>query len=136
DRFGNAVAISGDTIVVGALYEGSKSAGVNGNQGDNTAYGAGAAYVFVRTGATWTQEAYLKASNPDYLDFFGWSVGISGDIIAVGAPWEFGGGSGINAGDQNDNSIDNAGAVYIFGRHGTTWSQEAYIKESNNDSGD
>jgi trimeric autotransporter adhesin len=135
DRFGNSVAISGQTIVVGAVYEGSKAAGVNPNQNDNSAYGSGAAYVFVRSNNVWTQEAYLKASNPDYLDFFGWSVAISGNIVAVGAPWEFSNATGID-GDQNDNSLDNAGATYIFARHGESWVQEAYVKASNTDDGD
>lgn len=135
DHFGNAVSISGDTIVVGALYEASKAAGVNGDQSDNSAFGAGAAYVFVRNNLKWTQEAYLKASNPDGLDFFGWSVAVSGDIIAIGAPWEFSSATGIN-GDQNDNGADNAGAAYFFGRHNRTWVQEAYVKGSNTQIGD
>ena len=63
DYFGWSVAISGDTVVVGAPYEASSATGVNGNQSDNAALTAGAAYVFVRSGGTWTQQAYLKASN-------------------------------------------------------------------------
>jgi trimeric autotransporter adhesin len=135
DQFGNSVAISGDTLLVGAVYEDSGSVGVNGDQNDNSAYGAGAAYVFVRQGTNWIQEAYLKASNAAELDFFGWSVGISGDIIAIGAPWEWSNATGIN-GDQTDNSADNAGAAYFFKRSGTTWRQEAYVKGSNTEGGD
>ena len=56
------MAVSGDTVVVGAAGEDSNATGINGDQSDNNAGSAGAAYVFVRNGATWTQQAYLKAS--------------------------------------------------------------------------
>ena len=52
DEFGSSVAVSGDTVVVGAPYEDNNATGVNGNGADNSAGGAGAAYVFVRSGAT------------------------------------------------------------------------------------
>jgi hypothetical protein len=70
DFFG-PVAISGDTIVVGALGESSTATGVNGNQNINAATNSGAAYIFVRNGSSWTQQAYLKASNTEALDKFG-----------------------------------------------------------------
>src|SRR5260370_41748784 len=57
DWFGVAVAISGDTMVVGAFSESSSATGVNGNQSDNSAKNSGAAYVFVRDGTNWTQQA-------------------------------------------------------------------------------
>ena len=60
---GISVAVSGDTVVVGAFSESSNATGINGNQDDNSAARAGAAYVFVRNGTTWSQQAYLKASN-------------------------------------------------------------------------
>jgi trimeric autotransporter adhesin len=60
DLFGYRVALSGDTLAVGARYEASAAQGVGGNQGDNSALESGAVYVFRRTGSTWTQEAYLK----------------------------------------------------------------------------
>ena len=65
DGFGESVAVSGDTVVVGASGEASNAKGVNGDQNDNSALYAGAAYVFVRNGTTWSQQAYLKASNTD-----------------------------------------------------------------------
>src|SRR5437879_1339297 len=55
DRFGAAVAMSGDTLVIGADEEDSNARGVNGSQSNNDAQDAGAAYVFVRNGTTWTQ---------------------------------------------------------------------------------
>src|SRR5690349_9185924 len=68
DQFGVSVALSGDTLAVGAMFEDSNATGVNGNQADNSAPGAGAVYVFTRTGGVWTQQAYLKASNTDAND--------------------------------------------------------------------
>jgi len=128
DIFGHSVAISGDTIVVGAAWEDSSAVGVNGDQNNNDTEDSGAAYVFVREGTTWTQQAYLKASNTGFGDGFGWAVAVSGDTIAVGAPFERGGATGVN-GDDNDN-VYGAGAAYIFVRQGTTWSQQAYLKSS------
>ena len=72
-------------MVVGAYGEDSNATGINGDQSDNSADSAGAAYVFVRSGATWTQQAYLKASNTDVVDGFGGSVAVSGDTVVVGA---------------------------------------------------
>src|SRR5262249_8399898 len=103
---------------------------VNGNQNDNNAPQAGAAYVFVRNGTTWTQQAYLKASNTDPNDEFGQSVSASGDTVVVGARYESSVARGVN-GDQTDNSACSAGAAYVFVRNGTTWSQQAYLKASN-----
>jgi hypothetical protein len=135
DLFGWAVAVSGDTVVVGAWGEDSSATGVNGDQADNSAENAGAAYVFVRNGATWSQEAYLKASNAEAGDYFGSSVAVSGDTIVVRGRAEASGATGIN-GDETDNSAENAGAAYVFVRSGATWSQEAYLKSSNMDAGD
>jgi hypothetical protein len=130
DNFGKAVAISGDTLIVGAHNESSSATGVNGNQADNSSSAAGAAYVFVRSGAAWSQQAYLKASNTGAYDFFGSAVAISGDTVVVGAYAEDSNATGIN-GNQADNSVPNAGAAYIFVRSSTTWSQQAYLKASN-----
>lgn len=89
DQFGYRLALSydGSTLVVGAPHEDSAATGIDGNQADNTATDAGAVYVFTRTGPTWTQQAYLKASNTDAGDLFGVSVAISADAstLAVGA---------------------------------------------------
>ena len=135
DQFGHAVAVSGDTVVIGANFESSNATGVNGNQSDNSASEAGAAYVFVRNGTTWSQQAYLKASNTDAGDSFGISVAVSGDTVVVGADLESSNATGVN-GNQSDNSADSAGAAYVFVRNGTTWSQQAYLKASNTDAGD
>jgi hypothetical protein len=135
DSFGEAVSLSGDTLAVGAPSEDSAGIGTSGNPADNTAMGAGAAYVFVRMGTTWTQQAYLKASNTGMGDSFGWSVSLSGDTLAVGAQDEDSAATGVN-GDPNDDSAGQAGAVYVFTRRGANWTQEAYLKASNTGMGD
>jgi hypothetical protein len=135
DDFGWSVAVSGDTVLVGAEQESSAATGVNGNQADNTAAQAGAAYVFVRSGTTWSQQAYLKASNTDAADNFGMSVAISGDTAVVGAPGEASAATGVD-GNQADDSATFAGAAYVFARSGMTWSQQAYLKASNTNADD
>jgi len=134
DLFGHSVAIDGDTIVVGALEERSNAIGVDGNQANNDIEGAGAAYVFFRDeNNQWTQQAYLKASNTEEREFFGQSVAVSGDLIAVGAFYEDGGARVVN-GDPNDNSADRSGAVYTFTRNQSgQWSPDAYVKATNAD---
>jgi hypothetical protein len=135
DQFGFSVAVSGNTVAAGAPTEQSSATGINGKQDDNSADNAGAVYVFVQDGSDWSQQAYLKASNTDAYDLFGFGVAISGDTLAVGAPGEASLATGINN-DQNDNSANEAGAVYIFVRNGSSWSQQAYIKASNTGAGD
>jgi len=129
DHFGYSVAIDGDTLVVGVPDERSNATGVNGDQEDDSLSDAGAAYVFVRDGSGWSQEAYLKASNTGPEDAFGWSVDISGDTIVVGAHGEDSAASGVN-GDGDDDTMSAAGAAYVFVRDGSTWSQQAYLKAS------
>jgi uncharacterized repeat protein (TIGR01451 family) len=130
DQFGVSVAMSGNTLVVGAYDEASNATGVDGDQSDNSLDGAGAVYVYVRNGDTWSQQAYIKASNPDVDDHFGQSVAISGDTLVVGAFGEDSKATGIG-GNQDDDTVGSAGAVYVFTRSGTDWSQQAYIKASN-----
>ncbi len=135
DQFGVSVAVSGDTIVVGAPYEDSNATGVDGNQADDSADQAGAAYVFTRSGTTWSQQAYLKASNSGAVDRFGYSVAVSGDTIVVGAYGEDSNATGVD-GTQVDNSASFSGAAYVFTRSGTTWSQQAYLKASDTGAND
>ncbi|ABX04574.1 MAG TPA: alpha/beta hydrolase [Herpetosiphon sp.] len=133
DQFGWSVAISGDTIVVGSPRESSSTVGVQNSATptvNNDLGGAGAAYVFVRTGSTWSQQAYFKASQVTSGDWFGWSVGLASNTIVVGA---YGEDSNI-VGVQNsatptvNEAATAAGAAYIFVRTGSTWSQQAYLK--------
>jgi len=96
-------------------HESSAARGLNGNQADNSALFAGAVYEFKRSGTTWSQQAYVKASNTDVGDTFGRGLGLSADglTLAVGAIRERSTAAGIN-GNQSDNSAWLAGAVYIF----------------------
>jgi hypothetical protein len=135
DNFGKSVAISVDTVVVGAPHESSNAAGVDGDQTDNSAEQSGAAYVFTRSGGVWSQTAYLKASNTDAHDIFGSSVAIYVDTVVVAAPNESSSAAGVD-GDQADNSVGYAGAAYVFTRSSGVWSQQAYLKASNPDAND
>jgi uncharacterized repeat protein (TIGR01451 family) len=101
------VAISGDTAVVGAQCD---DIGGNSNQGS--------AYVFVRDGETWTQQAKLTALDGDAEDLFGASVAIYGDTVLVGAYWD------------NVEGRSDQGSAYIFVRNGTTWTQQAKLTAS------
>lgn len=134
DSFGSSLAISadGNTIAVGAYLEDSLATGVDGDADSNAAGGSGAAYVFARADDTWTQQAYLKASNTGDFDFFGASVSLSadGNTLAVGAYRESSNATGVN-GDELNDAADKAGAAYVFTRSGADWSQQAYLKASN-----
>jgi hypothetical protein len=138
DQFGVSLALSDDgrTLAIGAISEDSSAPGINGNQADNSATSAGAVYLFALTGNTWAQQAYIKAGNPDPGDLFGYSVSLSadGNTLAAGSYDEGGSSRGING--PPDNMRRGAGAVYIFGRMGTTWTQQAYIHASNAEAGD
>lgn len=108
DQFGYAVAISGDTAIVG----------VPSNDASGT-FNQGAAYVFVRNGSTWSQQAQLVANDAANNDAFGWSVAVSGDTAVIGS---YNDDVGSN-GDQ--------GSAYVFVRSGSTWSQQAKLTSSN-----
>ncbi len=105
DLFGYSVSISGDTAVVGADGD------------DDNGTDSGSAYVFVRSGTTWSQQAKLTASDGAEEDLFGWSVSISGDTAVVGAHYD------------DDNGL-NSGSAYVFVRSGTTWTEEAKLTAS------
>jgi hypothetical protein len=105
NSFGYAVAISGSTAVVGAFARNSF---------------IGAAYVFVRSNAVWSQQAELTASDGASDDYFGGSVAVSGSTALVGAL----------------NKKDLTGAAYVFVRSGTTWSQQRKLTASDGVSGD
>lgn len=126
DAFGSSVAVSGDLVAVGAMAEDRVATGM--------AWSSGAAYVFRRTGGAWAQEAYLKASNAEDNDFFGWGVSASGDLIVVAAYGEDSSSTGVNG--TPDELAPDSGAAYVFRRTGSAWVQEAYLKASNTGSGD
>jgi len=146
DFFGNPVSISGDFIAVGAKTEDNSNTAIQNTDNTNPvaddalALSSGAVYVFKRNASTgdWSQDAYLKASNAGTSDYFGKSVSISGDFIAVGAFTEANSNTAIqnidNALPLADNALgNNSGAAYVFKRNTTTgdWSQDAYLKAAN-----
>ncbi len=102
DAFGQSIALSGDTLVIGAPHD--------GDQGDDS----GSVYVFTWSGTVWKQQAKLTAADGAQGDVFGISVALSGDTIVVGA-------------DLNDEKALNAGAVYVYTRSGSSWSQQAKL---------
>jgi hypothetical protein len=106
--FGHSVSLSsdGNTALVGALEE------------DTGATRAGAAYIFIRSGGTWTQQQKIQASDPEANDYFGYSVSLSGD------------GNTALIGAYEDTGASDAGAAYIFTRSGGTWSQQQKIQAS------
>src|SRR5207247_1526806 len=109
ETFGICVATSGDTLVVGS------------DPGNS-----GAAFVFVRSGTNWTQQAYLRPLAPQEYDFFGSSVAVSGNTIVVGAYGEASTSTGVNS-TPNENAAY-AGAAFVFVRSGTNWTERAYLK--------
>ncbi len=137
NRFGWSVALGlhGDTLAVGAPGEASAgSSRLGGDPHDDSLPQAGAAYVFVREElGAWSQQAYLKASNPDAGDRFGQSLalGHDGSVLAVGAHQEASVASGIG-GDQSNDAAGTAGAVYVLVRNDSEqWLQQAYVKAPN-----
>ena len=128
DHFGNSVAVSGDTVVVGAFQEDSSSTGINSTPNDAVG-AAGAAYVFARFGGVWVQQAYLKPAavgTSQAGDTFGNSVAVSEDTVVVGAPGEASSTTGVNT--TPNEGAGSSGAVYVFTRFGGVWSQQAYVK--------
>jgi len=134
DFFGEALSLSanGNTLAVGNVGDDSAATGINGDPIDSSAEQSGAAYVYVRGGGTWQQQAYIKASNTGAADEFGISLSLSddGNTLAIGAPSEDSVASGID-GEQTSNTAVESGATYVFVRQGTAWQQQAYIKASN-----
>lgn len=101
DTFGNLVAMDGDYAVIGA------------NHDDQNGVGAGSAYVFVRSGDNWTQQAKLLPSDGAVGDNFG-EPAISGNTALICSP-------------ADDDMGVNSGSAYIFVRTGSTWTQQAKI---------
>jgi len=105
DQFGWSVAVSGNTAVVGSVYDDGRT---------------GSAYVYTRTGTTWTEQQKLTASDAALEDAFGASVSIDGNTTVIGAGWK-------------DTFM---GAAYVYTRSGTTWTQQAKINASDGGNGD
>ncbi len=111
--FGRSIAISGNSVLVGADWD---MIGINWQQGS--------VYVFTRTGSIWTQQAKLTASDGGEYYRFGHSVAVEGDVALIGAP------------ESNVGGNPSQGAAYIFTRSGTTWTQQAKLTAPDGESGD
>jgi len=111
DQFGRSVSVSGDTAVVGSSFD------------DDGGESSGSAYVFTRSGSTWTQQAKLTASDAAAEDLFGYSVSVSGDTAVVGASFD-------------DDAGESSGSAYVFTRSGSTWTQQAKLTASDAATGD
>jgi FG-GAP repeat protein/type IX secretion system substrate protein/HYDIN/CFA65/VesB family protein/GLUG motif-containing protein len=123
DHLGYSVALTEDKAVVGAVYE------------DDNVYGtdsiatAGSAYVFSRSGSTWTQQAKLVPDHRAEDNRFGFHVAISGSYILVSSPYE----------DMDADSLDyevSAGAAYVFYNDGGNWTQQQKLVASDRNLGD
>jgi len=105
DRFGSSVAIDGDYAIVGAYLD------------DDNGSASGSAYVFVRSGSSWTEQAKLTASDAAANDYFGHSVAIAGDYVIVGAY-------------QDDDGGSRSGSAYVFVRSGNSWTEQVKLTAS------
>jgi len=115
--FGYSVALAGDTALIGAYRDNNSAAAANP---DLEARESGAAFVFVRVGGIWRQQAYLKASNLGAGHRFGFDVVLEGDTAVIGAYAE-------NRGATGEFSPE-AGAAFVFQRRASAWAQTAYLK--------
>ena len=111
DHFGTAVAVHENTAVIGAHGK------------DEASVDAGAAYIFVRNGVSWIQQAKLTHQNPVPGDQFGHAVAIYGDNALIGA-------------HRSDATGPDSGAAYIFTRNGGTWSQDFQLLPNDSGLGD
>jgi hypothetical protein len=133
--FGFSVALSadGNTLAVGSIDENGSATGISGVQpGTPNPGSVGAAYVFTRSNNQWTQQAYVKPSNTSVARSFGWSLALAsdGNTLVVSAVGEASNATGVN-GDEFNSKMPTAGAVYVFSRSDTKWTQQAYVKASN-----
>ncbi len=113
DLFGNNVAISGDTIIVGALLD-------NCTAGND----CGAAYIYRYNGVSWIEEQKLTASDAGADDFYGFHVSIKGDVAVVGAYL------------ADNGLVINSGSAYVYRYNGTTWVEEQKLTASDKDFSD
>lgn len=110
-NFGHSTSLDNNTILIGAWQD---------NAGPTA---AGSAYVFIKSGETWTQQQKLTAPDAGPLDFFGTAVSLSGDTAIVGA-------------SLNDHNVTDGGAAYIFTRSNGVWSPQQKLLNSNAGPGD
>jgi len=111
DRFGFSVSVSGNTALIGAFRD------------DDAGTDSGSAYVFVRTGSSWTQKQKLTAIDAAGGDWFGYSVSVSGDTALIGA-------------NLDDDAGSKSGSAYVFVTSGVNWTQEQKLTATDAAGGD
>jgi len=111
DQFGCSVSMNDNTALIGAAWD------------DDQGASSGSAYVFTRSGTSWTQQAKLLATDGASEDRFGWSVSIDGNTGLIGAAWD-------------DDKGNDAGSAYVFTRSGTSWTQQAKLLATDGAAGD
>ena len=111
DQFGYTVAVSGDTAIIGARLD------------DDGGLDSGSAYVFIRNGTSWSQQAKLTANDAAAGDWFAYLVAVNGDTAVIGAPFD-------------DDGHTDSGSAYVFVRSGTNWAQQAKLTASDAAIGD
>ena len=114
DGLGFSIAISDDTLVAGAFFD---DIGLNPKQGS--------AYVFTRTGTSWTQQAKLTAPDGAAGDLFGRAVSVDGDTVVVGAQFD----------EPFGDTTQNQGSLYVFERAGGQWGEPTKFTAEGNPSG-
>jgi hypothetical protein len=137
DNLGWAVALSDDglTLAVASRFEDSAATGIGGEQDvtDNEALDSGAVYIYVREDGDWVLQEYIKASNTETEDLFGWQLAPSGDgnTLAVTGVLEE-----SSSDDIDNNDLDRAGAVYTYTRTDGVWAAQDFLKPSDVDAHD
>ena len=106
DRFGRSVSVHGNDVLATSYYDDTKGAN------------SGSAYVFTRTGTSWSQAGKLTASDGQAYDYFGYSGSINAGVALVGAYGE-------------DTRGSDSGSAYLYTRSGTTWSQQQKVTATN-----
>ncbi len=138
DILGNAIALSADGLTLAVSAYGEASISLS-NPADDSAPEAGAVYVFSKIAGVWAQQAILKAPNAAARHFFGKTLALSadGNTLAIGADGEGSNHTGTFAIMPAGNALaPDSGAVYVYNRSGTAWTQQAYIKAAHVDPAD
>jgi hypothetical protein len=136
DRFGSALALNGETLIVGAPGEAGCATGIDGNQSDSACDGAGAAYIFTRTDNVWSQVAYVKpiVASTAFDRSFASTLAFDGTTLAVGSV-DHSCAAGFNP-SPGISDCPVSGAVFLFTRTASSWAQGAFVKASNPDAAD
>jgi hypothetical protein len=113
DWFGWDLELTESMLLLSAPGDASSSVGLLGDPKLDGARGSGAIYVYGRNNDQWVETGFIKSSNGNTNDFFGWAIAMQGDTIASTATGEASDATGVQ-GNQASNALDRAGAAYVF----------------------